>query len=82
MDRGGLNGVAVKELQGKNIANSTCRPCYPCAKNLPRKEFNNTYALVRKFWKAWNKSMRTRGQFYNLIKKHLGKYPAVAGGVR
>ena len=82
MDRAGSNGVAVKELKGKNIAKPTCGPCHSHTTNLPGKEFNDTCALMHKFRKAWNKSICTRGQFYNLIKKHLGKYPVVAGGAR
>ena len=82
MDRAGPNSVAVKELKGKNIANPTCGPYHSHTINLPGKEFNNACTLMHKFRKASNKSICTRGQFYNLIKKYLGKYPVVAGGAR
>ena len=42
LDKAGNNGVAVKELKGKNIANLTYGPCHSHTINLPGKEFNDS----------------------------------------
>ena len=82
MDRAGNNGVAIKQLKAKNIANPTYGPCHSHTINLPGKEFNESCSLMNKFRKAWNKSICTRGQLHKEIKKYLGKYPVISGGVR
>ena len=80
MDRAGNNGVAIKSIQSKKIANPTFGPCHSHTNNLPGKEFNESCKVMHQFRKSWNKGICTRGQMHNEMRKHLGKYPVIAGG--
>ena len=82
MDCAGNNGVAIKCLKEKNIANPAFGPCHSHTINLLGKEFNDTYNLMHFFRKHWNKSICTRGNLYKEVKKYLGKFPVISGGVR
>ena len=82
MDRAGNNGVALKCLKEKNIADPTFGPCHSHTINLPGKEFNETCKLMNLFRKYWNKSICTRGNLCKEMKKYLGKFPVISSGVR
>lgn len=82
VDRAGANGVAVKALEEKNIADPTFGPCHSHTNNLPGKEFSDSCKLMSLFRKYWNKSVCTRGNICKEIKTIIGKHPNIAGGVR
>ena len=82
VDRVAANGVAIKVLDEKNIADSTFSPCYSHTNTLPGKEFSDSCKLMSLFRKNWNKSICTRGNIYKETKKIIEKYPNISGGVR
>ena len=51
LDRAGNNGVAIKSLKAKNVANLTHRLCHLRRINLLEKEFDNSCKLMNTFRK-------------------------------